>query len=68
MSCPICEREADKAYRPFCSKRCADVDLAKWMNGSYALASSNPDDAEAVIDALEQALQSDEKALDEKLH
>ncbi|MGH1371648.1 DNA gyrase inhibitor YacG [Planktotalea sp.] len=29
MSCPICERATISAYKPFCSKRCADVDLAK---------------------------------------
>ncbi len=37
MSCPICQRASDPAYRPFCSKRCADVDLAKWLTGSYAI-------------------------------
>lgn len=37
MSCPICARESDAKYRPFCSRRCADVDLARWLNGSYAL-------------------------------
>ncbi|WP_128254278.1 DNA gyrase inhibitor YacG [Falsirhodobacter deserti] len=37
MSCPICGKEADAKYRPFCSRRCADVDLARWLNGSYAL-------------------------------
>ncbi|WP_435170473.1 DNA gyrase inhibitor YacG [Falsirhodobacter sp. 1013] len=37
MKCPICGRPADPAYRPFCSKRCADVDLARWLNGSYAI-------------------------------
>lgn len=37
MSCPICAKESDPKYRPFCSKRCADVDLAKWLNGSYVI-------------------------------
>lgn len=37
MSCPICKREADPKYRPFCSRRCADVDLGKWLSGSYAI-------------------------------
>lgn len=41
MTCPICERTADQRYRPFCSRRCADVDLAKWLNGSYAIASES---------------------------
>lgn len=37
MSCPICHKPGDAKYRPFCSKRCADVDLAKWLSGSYAV-------------------------------
>ena len=37
MACPMCERETDAKYRPFCSKRCADLDLGKWRTGSYAI-------------------------------
>ena len=37
MSCPICKKPSAAEYRPFCSKRCADVDLALWLRGSYAL-------------------------------
>ncbi|MCJ8139860.1 DNA gyrase inhibitor YacG [Falsirhodobacter halotolerans] len=37
MSCPICGKPTVQDYRPFCSKRCADVDLARWLNESYAL-------------------------------
>ncbi len=37
MSCPICGKEADAKYRPFCSRRCADVDLGRWLKGSYAI-------------------------------
>jgi endogenous inhibitor of DNA gyrase (YacG/DUF329 family) len=37
MACPICARPTEKAFRPFCSKRCADVDLGKWLTGSYAI-------------------------------
>ncbi|MEL7214051.1 MAG: DNA gyrase inhibitor YacG [Pseudomonadota bacterium] len=46
MSCPICEKEPDQKYRPFCSKRCADLDLAKWLSGSYAIPSEDPEDLE----------------------
>ena len=35
--CPICSRPTDAAYRPFCSRRCADVDLGRWLSGSYAI-------------------------------
>ena len=37
MTCPICRKPADPAYRPFCSRRCADVDLGRWLKGSYAI-------------------------------
>ncbi len=43
MSCPICGKEADAKYRPFCSRRCADVDLGRWLNGSYALPAPEED-------------------------
>ncbi|WP_391482735.1 DNA gyrase inhibitor YacG [Nereida sp. NH-UV-3] len=53
MPCPICKRDADKSYKPFCSKRCADIDLAKWLCGDYAIASTDPDDVDQIVDALE---------------
>ena len=53
MACPICDRDAVAAYKPFCSKRCADVDLAKWLSGSYAIPSTDPDDADTLETALE---------------
>lgn len=37
MSCPICNKDTDKSYRPFCSKRCADIDLGKWLNEEYSV-------------------------------
>ncbi len=49
MTCPICTRDTDPKYRPFCSRRCADVDLAKWLTGSYAIPAApeeQADDAE----------------------
>lgn len=35
--CPICGAIAASRYRPFCSARCADVDLARWLNESYSV-------------------------------
>jgi endogenous inhibitor of DNA gyrase (YacG/DUF329 family) len=43
--CPICNKPADAAYRPFCSKRCADVDLSRWLKGAYAIPAA-PDDSD----------------------
>jgi hypothetical protein len=37
--CPICGRPTEAAWRPFCSKRCADVDLGRWLQGAYAIPS-----------------------------
>ena len=37
-ACAICGKPVDPAHKPFCSKRCANVDLHRWLNGSYAIA------------------------------
>ncbi len=49
MSCPNCNKPADAKYRPFCSKRCADIDLGKWLGGEYTLADEETEAAEAAI-------------------
>jgi endogenous inhibitor of DNA gyrase (YacG/DUF329 family) len=35
--CPICGKPVEPDYRPFCSRRCADVDLQRWLTGRYAV-------------------------------
>jgi endogenous inhibitor of DNA gyrase (YacG/DUF329 family) len=35
--CPICGKLSVQQFRPFCSKRCADVDLNRWLKGVYAV-------------------------------
>jgi endogenous inhibitor of DNA gyrase (YacG/DUF329 family) len=35
--CPICGRPMVEKFKPFCSKRCADVDLNRWLSGSYVI-------------------------------
>ena len=35
--CPICRKPADAKLAPFCSKRCADIDLGRWLKGGYAI-------------------------------
>jgi hypothetical protein len=42
--CAICGNEQDQKYRPFCSKRCADVDLHRWLSGGYAIPAVEEDD------------------------
>ena len=42
--CPICGKPATEASRPFCSERCRDVDLNRWLSNSYAIPVSEEDD------------------------
>lgn len=35
--CPICRKPSVEAHRPFCSKRCAEIDLGRWLKGGYAV-------------------------------
>jgi uncharacterized protein len=45
--CPICGKPAAEASRPFCSERCRDVDLDRWLSNSYAIPASKDDDEDA---------------------
>lgn len=48
--CPICEKKPAVAeFRPFCSKRCADVDLSRWLSDSYAIPGQSSEEAEENI-------------------
>ncbi len=42
--CPICGKPAVDKMRPFCSKRCADVDLHRWLGGVYAIPTAEADE------------------------
>lgn len=33
--CPICEKTGTVEYAPFCSKRCANIDLGRWLKEGY---------------------------------
>ena len=44
--CPICSKPAVPAYRPFCSRRCADVDLGRWLTESYRIPAETEDEPE----------------------
>ncbi|MFN7109223.1 MAG: DNA gyrase inhibitor YacG [Brevundimonas sp.] len=46
-TCPICRKaDADPKYKPFCSRRCSDVDLQRWFTGSYAIPAALDEGAE----------------------
>jgi len=54
--CPICKtRESMTDFRPFCSKRCADIDLGRWFKGSYAIPTEEPAPEGSLIDPPPQA-------------
>ena len=42
--CPMCGKPTDPAFRPFCAKRCADLDLQRWLTGRYAIPASADDE------------------------
>ena len=42
--CPTCGKPVDPAFRPFCSKRCADVDLQRWLSDRYVVPGGEDDD------------------------
>jgi uncharacterized protein len=46
--CPICGKPAVERVRPFCSRRCADVDLNRWLTGAYAVPVKEDEDEDGV--------------------
>lgn len=58
--CPICEARLVKSeFKPFCSKRCADIDLSRWLKGGYAIPGASLDTTE---EAPSQSKSSEEWA------
>ncbi len=56
--CAICGLPSIRAFHPFCSQRCADLDLSRWLNGSYVIpAAAEPEEAEST-----QLLDEDDEA------
>lgn len=44
MTCPVCRKPSVNQYRPFCSKKCADVDLGRWLAGEYRVETEEQDE------------------------
>jgi len=42
--CPVCGKPSEAAFAPFCSRRCKDVDLHRWLAGGYAIPAVESDD------------------------
>jgi uncharacterized protein len=50
-SCAVCGKPQVERFRPFCSRRCADVDLHRWLSGAYALPATEDDGDDAAVPA-----------------
>jgi len=45
--CPICGKPALPQHRPFCSPRCAQLDLGRWLKGDYRIPTEEaPEDSD----------------------
>ena len=60
-TCPICGSATEQAYRPFCSRRCADVDLSRWLRGAYAIPDAESEDGDSEPDAAREGADPDEE-------
>ena len=40
--CPVCGKPAAARHQPFCSARCADIDLGRWLKGTYRVETEEP--------------------------
>lgn len=52
--CPICGKPRDPRYDPFCSRRCADIDLHRWLKGSYVIPGAEPGEPDRAGDEDEK--------------
>ncbi|SEG65705.1 DNA gyrase inhibitor YacG [Bosea lathyri] len=52
--CAICGKPAVARYKPFCSARCADIDLGRWLKGNYVIPGEPVDEAETGPSKREQ--------------
>lgn len=52
-ACSICGKETVHQFRPFCSRRCADVDLNRWLSNVYAIPVKSDEDEDGTNPAGE---------------
>jgi endogenous inhibitor of DNA gyrase (YacG/DUF329 family) len=53
--CPICGKPTVHAVRPFCSARCADIDLGRWVSGAYVIRGAEDGDEDGDRDLAQDA-------------
>jgi len=56
--CPVCGEPAQDRFKPFCTKRCADIDLGRWFKGGYAIP-GGPADGSSASNPSEKDLDED---------
>ena len=66
--CTICGAPIDPTFRPFCSRRCADIDLARWMSETYVVPGGGADADEDGDDAEVSRNERDRDVPPDKLH
>ncbi len=47
-NCPLCEKKGLRAFRPFCSKRCKNIDLGHWFTGRYSIPGHDGEDSSSI--------------------
>lgn len=53
--CTICNHPQQAKFRPFCSPRCADVDLHRWLTGGYRIPTDETASPEEMMEAMPTA-------------
>lgn len=61
LRCPTCKKPSEIQYKPFCSKRCADIDLGRWFSGDYRIVSlpKNEEEEEELQKSIKEILDPD---------
>ena len=52
--CPVCRKATAEEFRPFCSRRCADIDLNRWFSGVYAVPTKDDEDEDGASPSSEE--------------
>ena len=52
--CPICSKPSQQKFYPFCSARCAQIDLGRWLGGKYAIAKDDGSEEEKPVAQKEE--------------
>ena len=50
-ACPICGKPGQPRFAPFCSRRCADIDLGRWLKGGYAIPGRPAEESDGIPEA-----------------